>query len=28
MIYQGNLRCVENVDLDSIPVHHYDGRSH
>ena len=23
-----NLRCVENVDLDSIPVHHYDGRAH
>jgi hypothetical protein len=22
-----NLRCVENLDLDAIPVHHYDGRS-
>ena len=22
-----NLRCVENIDLDAIPVHHYDGRS-
>lgn len=23
-----NLRCVENVDLDAVPVHHYDGRAH
>ena len=23
-----NMRCVDNVDLDSVPVHHYDGRSH
>jgi len=23
-----NLRCVENVDLDAIPVQHYDGRAH
>lgn len=23
-----NLRCLENLDLDAIPVHHYDGRSH
>lgn len=23
-----NLRCVESLDLDSVPVHHYDGRSH
>lgn len=23
-----NLRCLENFDLDSVPVHHYDGRSH
>ncbi|WP_323122378.1 GFA family protein [Burkholderia alba] len=23
-----NLRCVEGVDLDAIPVQHYDGRSH
>ena len=23
-----NLRCLENLELDSIPVHHYDGRSH
>ena len=22
-----NLRCVENLDLASIPVHHFDGRS-
>lgn len=22
-----NLRCVEGVDLDAIPVHRYDGRS-
>lgn len=22
-----NLRCVENIDLDGIPVHHHDGRS-
>ena len=22
-----NLRCIENLDLASIPVHHFDGRS-
>ena len=22
-----NLRCLEDVDLDSVPVHHYDGRA-
>ena len=22
-----NLRCIEDLDLDSIPVHKYDGRS-
>jgi hypothetical protein len=22
-----NLRCVEGLDLDKVPVHHYDGRS-
>ncbi len=22
-----NLRCLEGVDLDAIPVHHYDGRA-
>lgn len=22
-----NLRCVEGIDLDSIQVHHFDGRS-
>ncbi len=22
-----NLRCIEEVDLDAIPVQHYDGRS-
>jgi len=22
-----NLRCVEGVDLDAVPVHRYDGRS-
>jgi hypothetical protein len=22
-----NIRCLENIDLDSIPVTHYDGRS-
>jgi hypothetical protein len=22
-----NLRCLENIDLDAIPVTHYDGRS-
>ncbi|MEH6434168.1 GFA family protein [Massilia sp. DD77] len=23
-----NIRCLENLDLDGIPVHHYDGRAH
>lgn len=22
-----NLRCIENLDLDTIPVQHFDGRS-
>lgn len=22
-----NLRCIEGIDLDAIPVKHYDGRS-
>ncbi|MFZ6875332.1 GFA family protein [Undibacterium sp. Di27W] len=22
-----NLRCLEDIDLESIPVHHYDGRA-
>ena len=22
-----NIRCLENVDLDSVPVKHFDGRS-
>jgi hypothetical protein len=22
-----NLRCLTDIDLDSIPVHHYDGRA-
>ncbi len=22
-----NLRCLENLELDTIPVHHYDGRA-
>lgn len=22
-----NVRCLENVDLDKVPVKHYDGRS-
>jgi hypothetical protein len=22
-----NLRCIENLDLAAIPVHHFDGRS-
>ncbi|NVM76595.1 hypothetical protein FHW83_002390 [Duganella sp. SG902] len=22
-----NLRCIEDIDLQAIPVHHYDGRS-
>lgn len=22
-----NLRCIENIDLDSIPVTHYDGKA-
>ena len=22
-----NLRCIEDIDLEAIPVHHYDGRS-
>lgn len=22
-----NLRCIEGIDLASIPVHHYDGKS-
>lgn len=23
-----NIRCIEGIDLESIPVTHYDGRSH
>lgn len=23
-----NLRCIDDLDLDSIPVQHYDGASH
>lgn len=23
-----NIRCLEDVDLDAVPVQHYDGRSH
>ncbi len=23
-----NLRCLEDFDLASVPVHHYDGKSH
>jgi hypothetical protein len=23
-----NIRCLENIDLDAIPVQHHDGRSH
>jgi hypothetical protein len=23
-----NLRCIEGIDLDAIPVHHHDGRAH
>lgn len=22
-----NLRCIENLDISAIPVHHFDGRS-
>ncbi|RYE88900.1 MAG: GFA family protein [Oxalobacteraceae bacterium] len=22
-----NIRCIEGVDLDAVPVHHYDGRA-
>lgn len=22
-----NLRCIEGLDLDTIPVHHHDGKS-
>ncbi|MHA4870183.1 GFA family protein [Duganella sp. PWIR1] len=22
-----NLRCLEDIDLNAIPVHHYDGRA-
>ena len=22
-----NIRCIEGIDLDAVPVHHYDGRS-
>ncbi len=21
-----NIRCIENINLDAIPLHHYDGR--
>ena len=23
-----NLRCIEGIDLEAIPVNHFDGRSH
>jgi len=23
-----NVRCIEGIDLDSVPVTHFDGRSH
>ncbi|HEY1044294.1 MAG TPA: GFA family protein [Telluria sp.] len=23
-----NIRCIEGIDLESVPVQHYDGRSH
>ncbi|MDN7810071.1 hypothetical protein [Burkholderia gladioli] len=23
-----NLRCIEEIDLEAIPVTHYDGRAH
>jgi hypothetical protein len=23
-----NIRCLEGIDLDAIPVQHYDGRAH
>lgn len=23
-----NVRCLEGVDLDALPIQHYDGRSH
>ena len=22
-----NIRCLEDIDLDAVPVQHYDGRS-
>lgn len=22
-----NLRCIEDIDLNAVPVHHYDGRA-
>ena len=22
-----NIRCIEDIDLGAVPVHHYDGRS-
>jgi len=22
-----NIRCLENIDLDAIPVHHYNGKA-
>jgi len=27
MLYQRNLRCIDALDLDAIPVQHYDGRA-
>lgn len=26
-VFAVNIRCLENVDLAAVPVHHYDGRS-
>lgn len=23
-----NIRCIDNIDLSTIPVQHYDGRAH
>ncbi|HLO95892.1 MAG TPA: hypothetical protein VK195_16420 [Burkholderiaceae bacterium] len=22
-----NVRCIEGIDLDSLPIHHFDGRA-
>jgi hypothetical protein len=23
-----NIRCIEGIDLEAVPVQHYDGRAH